>query len=243
MTTTPSYKPRNFPLSGLTGISDKTLEMHFGLYEGYVNETNLLTERLAELDRDGKAAKNSAYAEMKRHLSYEYGGMILHEYYFDNLAPKGKGKPSSELTQAFEQSFGGLGAGRDDFVATGGMRGVGWAVVFRDPATGRLFEPVDHPPRAGGSGGIRADPRDGRVGALRERQLAGGRRAPASGEPDGQVKIRVEAKDHEIVNIELSGEWRAEPVDLHCLVGPTVVHYFTPEGFYDRAEHGPRRPQ
>jgi hypothetical protein len=50
------------------------------------------------------------------------------------------------------------------------------------------------------------------------------------------VKIRVEAKDHEIVNIELSGEWRAEPVDLHCLVGPTVVHYFTPEGFYDRAE-------
>jgi Fe-Mn family superoxide dismutase len=112
--------------------------MHFGLYEGYVNETNLLTERLAELDRDGKAAKNSAYAEMKRHLSYEYGGMILHEYYFDNLAPKGKGKPSSELTLAFEQSFGGFGAWRADFVATGGMRGVGWAAVFRDPATGRL---------------------------------------------------------------------------------------------------------
>ena len=75
---------------------------------------------------------------MKRHLSYEYGGMILHEYYFDNLAPKGKGKPSSELTQAFEESFGGLGAWRADFVATGGMRGVGWAVLFRDPLTGRL---------------------------------------------------------------------------------------------------------
>ena len=94
----PVYRAKAFNVSGLTGISDKTLEMHFGLYEGYVNETNLLTERLAELDRDGKAAKNSAYAEMKRHLSYEYGGMILHEYYFDNLAPKGKGKPSSELT-------------------------------------------------------------------------------------------------------------------------------------------------
>ena len=195
MTTTPSYKPRNFPLSGLTGISDKTLEMHFGLYEGYVNETNLLTERLAELDRDGKAAKNSAYAEMKRHLSYEYGGMILHEHYFDNLAPKGKGKPSSELTQAFEESFGGLGAWRADFVATGGMRGVGWAVLFRGSGHRSAVEPVDHPPRAGGPGGIRADPRDGRVGArlparlqaggagqvhrglLLERQLAGGRRA------------------------------------------------------------------
>ena len=103
-----------------------------------MNETNLLTERLAELDRDGKAAKNSAYSEMKRHLSYEYGGMILHEHYFDNLAPKGKAKPSPELAQAFEESFGSLGAWRADFVATGSMRGVGWAVVFRDPATGRL---------------------------------------------------------------------------------------------------------
>src|SRR5260370_42562802 len=105
----PSHKPRNFPLSCLTGISDKTLEMHFGLYEGYVNETNQLTERLAELDRDGKAAQNSAYAEMKRHLSYEDGGMILPEDYFDNPAPKGKGKPSPHPTQAFAQRFGRLG--------------------------------------------------------------------------------------------------------------------------------------
>jgi len=33
---TTSFKARSFPLSGLTGISDKTLEMHFKLYEGYV---------------------------------------------------------------------------------------------------------------------------------------------------------------------------------------------------------------
>ena len=59
------------------------------------------------------------------------------------------------------------------------------------------------------------------------------------------MKIRVEAKDHQIVSLELSGEWRAEPVDLHCLVGPTVSHYFTPDGFYDHAEPRPeaRRPE
>src|SRR5260370_5560564 len=128
--------------------------MHFGLYEGYVNETNLLTERLAELDRDGKAAKNSAYDEMKRHLSYEYGGMILHEYYFDNLAPKGKGKPSSELTLALEQSFGGFGAWRADFVATGGMRGGGRAAGFRGPATGRPSNPRITPHEQGGPAGV-----------------------------------------------------------------------------------------
>ena len=42
------YKPKKFQLSGLEGISDKTLEMHFGLYEGYVKNTNLLMEQISE---------------------------------------------------------------------------------------------------------------------------------------------------------------------------------------------------
>jgi Fe-Mn family superoxide dismutase len=133
-----TYKARSFPLADLTGISDRTLEMHFGLYEGYVKETNLLTERLAEMAKSGGAAKNPAYAAMTRHLGYEYGGMVLHEYYFDNLAPKGKGRPSVDLTRALEDSHGGFDAWKADFVATGGMRGVGWAVLFRDPLSGRM---------------------------------------------------------------------------------------------------------
>ena len=133
-----SFKARSFPRSGLTCISDKTLEMHFGLYEGYVKETNQLTEQLAELVKAGKAAKNPVYAEMNRHLGYEYGGMILHEYYFENLAPKGKGKPSAQLTKALEDTFGSFETWKADFMAVGGTRGVGWAVLFRDPITGRM---------------------------------------------------------------------------------------------------------
>ena len=135
---TTSFKARSFPLSGLTGISDKTLEMHFGLYEGYVKETNQITEQLAELAKAGKAAKNPVYAEMNRHLGYEYGGMILHEYYFENIAPKGKGKPSAQLTKALEDTFGSFETWKADFMAVGGTRGVGWAVLFRDPITGRM---------------------------------------------------------------------------------------------------------
>ena len=135
---TTSFKARSFPLSGLTGISDKTLEMHFGLYEGYVKETNQITEQLAELAKAGKAAKNPVYAEMNRHLGYEYGGMILHEYYFENLAPKGKVKPSAQLTKALEDTFGSFETWKADFMAVGGTRGVGWAVLFRDPITGRM---------------------------------------------------------------------------------------------------------
>ena len=44
MSTTGSYQARQFNLRGLKGISDQTLEMHFKLYEGYVKETNNLTQ-------------------------------------------------------------------------------------------------------------------------------------------------------------------------------------------------------
>lgn len=134
-----AYKAKKFNLSGLTGISDKTLEMHFGLYEGYVKNTNLLSEQLLEMTQRKKAAAtNPAYSEVKRHLGFEYGGMVLHEYYFGNLAAKGKGNVSSQLKQGLEESFGSFDAWKADFVAVGGMRGVGWAVLYQDPLAGQL---------------------------------------------------------------------------------------------------------
>lgn len=134
-----SYKARKFNLSGLKGISDQTLEMHFELYEGYVKNTNLLSEQLMEMVHKKKASgTNPAYSELKRHLGFEYGGMVLHEYYFGNLAPKGTGNISAQLKEAFEESFGSFDAWKTDFVAVGGMRGVGWAVLYQDPLTGQL---------------------------------------------------------------------------------------------------------
>lgn len=51
--------------------------------------------------------------------------------------------------------------------------------------------------------------------------------------------IRVQRKNQDVVAIELSGEWRAEPVEEHCLVGPDTIHFFTPEGYYDHAQPRP----
>ncbi|MFM2153893.1 MAG: hypothetical protein RL199_2328, partial [Pseudomonadota bacterium] len=81
------YTPRTWShLKGLSGISDGLLETHFALYAGYVKNTNTLTEQLAAITKEGKASgTNPAYAEMTRRLGFEYGGMVLHEYYFDNL--------------------------------------------------------------------------------------------------------------------------------------------------------------
>src|SRR5213083_2727624 len=90
-----TYKARNFNLSGLNGISDRTLEMHFKLYEGYVAETNRLVEKVADFLSDGKVDQEEmpAYSEIKRRMGFEYNGMVLHEYYFGNLKRGGGGDP------------------------------------------------------------------------------------------------------------------------------------------------------
>ncbi len=46
-----AYKAKQFKLSGLDGISDQTLETHFGLYAGYVKNTNLLMEQISAITR------------------------------------------------------------------------------------------------------------------------------------------------------------------------------------------------
>jgi Fe-Mn family superoxide dismutase len=134
-----TYKAKEFKLSGLEGISNETLEMHFGLYEGYVKNTNLLMEQIFEMMHKNQASgKDPAYAELTRRLGFEFGGMVLHEYYFENLAPKGKGSPSPDFKRAIESSFETFECWRQAFAAVGEMRGVGWAILYQDPVTEQL---------------------------------------------------------------------------------------------------------
>ena len=137
-----AYEVKTFPLHGLHGISDKTLEMHFKLYEVYVKEANRLTEQIAEILKKGKIdqEKSPAYSEIKRRLGFEFNGMVLHEYYFGNLKRNGGDPPPlHSLFYHFAQtSFGSFETWKSDFVSVGKMRGVGWAVCLQDPQKGQL---------------------------------------------------------------------------------------------------------
>lgn len=136
------YKAKQFDLSGLKGISDETLEMHFKLYEGYVKETNNLTAKINQYLADGNVDQDEmpAYSELTRRMGFEYNGMVLHEYYFDNLTRGGLGDSASAslFSRAAEESFGSYYVWKADFVGVGKMRGVGWAICYQDPSNGRL---------------------------------------------------------------------------------------------------------
>jgi Fe-Mn family superoxide dismutase len=137
-----SYQAKKFNLSGLNGISDKTLEMHFKLYEGYVKETNKLREKISEFLKDGKVDQEEmpAYSEIKRRLGFEYNGMVLHEYYFGNLKKGGGDDPEKNSTffKMTESGFDSYKNWKTDFIGVGKMRGVGWSICYHDPSNGRL---------------------------------------------------------------------------------------------------------
>ncbi len=133
------YKEHDFShLKNLTGISDKTLEIHLALYAGYVKNTNLLNEKIIELTEQGKSGQPE-YAELKRRYGFEYNGMRLHEYYFGNLKAGGSElKEGSELGKKIAEVYSSIEVWKNDFSKVGTMRGVGWAVLFQDPITKTL---------------------------------------------------------------------------------------------------------
>jgi Fe-Mn family superoxide dismutase len=137
-----TYKTQAFdPLQGLDGISDAQVEEHLKLYAGYVKQVNAMNGELAEMLGRGKASgTNPEFAEITRGLGFEYNGMILHEYYFENLRRAAEPHPpaGSGLAQALGRSFGAIEQWLTDFQAIGEMRGVGWVILFEDPVTDRL---------------------------------------------------------------------------------------------------------
>ena len=130
------YEAKKFDhLLGLEGLSDGLLQSHFGLYEGYVKNTNLVLDELKKVE-----APAPEFAELKRRFGWEFDGMRMHELYFGNLMKGGsKISEAPELEAQMKKDFGSSEDWEKDFRATLSMRGIGWAVLYFDVEAGRLF--------------------------------------------------------------------------------------------------------
>ena len=125
-------------LTGMEGFSETLLKNHFTLYQGYVTNTNKVLDTLEEMLKSEKAA-TPEFGELKRRLGWEFNGMRLHEYYFENLggtAPPDKG---GKIGKKISESFGSLESWEKDFRATGAMRGIGWVALYQDTMSGKLM--------------------------------------------------------------------------------------------------------
>lgn len=127
------YTPKTFTLPLLTGLSEKQIKVHLALYAGYVNNLNLILEKLRAV-REGKLELDPyIVAELRRRFAFEFDGMRMHEYYFEQLeVGAGEQEAGSALAKMAKEKYGeqGLVAHVKEVAGT---RGIGWVVVYADP--------------------------------------------------------------------------------------------------------------
>ena len=126
------YEPKTFTIPELTGISKKSVDEHLGLYQGYVKNFNAISAKLPEYAKDSEGNAH-ALSELIRRRSFEFGGMRLHEYYFQQLEGGAKAlNPEGKLAQQFVKEYMKAEHFEPYFKAIGSMRGPGWAILYWD---------------------------------------------------------------------------------------------------------------
>jgi superoxide dismutase, Fe-Mn family len=142
-----TYTARTFSLPTLEGISQKQVDIHLGLYQGYVKHINLLREQIADLTAQDDEKYAFAIESIRRRLGFEFNGMRMHEFYF----PQWEGGPSpephgSDLDKALSTKYGSWEGFIEHFKKVGMSRGSGWCTLAWDPAgnTPHIWWTADH---------------------------------------------------------------------------------------------------
>ncbi len=121
----------------IPGLADELIRMHLTLYEGYVKNINLITDGLKKLQALRQEGGVS-FGALKKQWSWEYDGMILHELYFENLAPGGRALEDGPLLKKITDTFKTLDSFKREFKNVGMIRGIGWVVLTCEPIQGNL---------------------------------------------------------------------------------------------------------
>jgi Fe-Mn family superoxide dismutase len=128
-----TYSTKTFNLPALEGLSEKQIKVHLGLYEGYVKNANLIMEKLEAVRAGTLELDPYIIAELRRRFAFEFDGMRMHEYYFEQFEGEKGGNPESALAKAAAEKYGS----GDNFIAhikeVASTRGIGWVVVYYDP--------------------------------------------------------------------------------------------------------------
>lgn len=119
-------------------ISNKAFAMHIKLYEGYVNNTNIILDKFQNLE-----ANCAEWNELNRRLGWEWNGMRNHELFFESLKPQIQENFATQnfpkLNDKLTKSFGNFENWKKNLECLCKIRGIGWAMLVQDKKTGELL--------------------------------------------------------------------------------------------------------
>lgn len=133
-----TYTPKTFDLPALQGLSEKQIKVHLALYEGYVKHVNLIMSMAAMYGSTQDEGGKYSVAEFRRRFPFEFNGMRLHEYYFEQFEQGSTLlKAGGVLENAVKEKYGEKGL-EAHIREVAGSRGIGWVIVYADPVVNTL---------------------------------------------------------------------------------------------------------
>jgi len=130
-----TYTAKTFNLPALEGISEKQVKVHLALYEGYVKHVNLIADKLGAVRSGELELDPYIVAELRRRFAFEFDGMRMHEYYFCQFESGATAvNQNSSLASAVALKYGSGENFLEHIKEVAGTRGIGWVVVYADPA-------------------------------------------------------------------------------------------------------------
>ena len=127
-----------YPINALEPYYDRqTLEIHYNiLYKGYVDNANKTEEKLQ------KARQNKDFENVKcleKNLTFFGSGVILHEYFFDNMGIAIPTTPDNELMEQIIKDFGDYETFKKQFTESAkSVEASGWNLLVWVPRFQKL---------------------------------------------------------------------------------------------------------
>lgn len=118
-------------------IDEKTMRIHHQKHhQTYVNDLN---KAEIMLEKERKSGNFDLVKHWERELAFNGAGHYLHTIFWNNMSPKGGGKPRGPIAAEIDRVFGGFEPFKKHFSAAAEkVEGGGWALLVWSPRSHRV---------------------------------------------------------------------------------------------------------
>ncbi len=115
-------------------VSPETTDWHYNTHhKGYVTFLNNIEKELETADRAKANGNWSPIGELKRRMTWNHGGTVLHDVYWEVMGGDGDPGKGPDIKAAIEKAFASLDTWKADFKAAAiSAKLSGWAVLVFD---------------------------------------------------------------------------------------------------------------
>lgn len=121
-------EPIKLPYKELRGLSKKLISDHYELYLGYLKRWDKI---FPEIEKFSEKGDKFEYQRLKAEEGFLRNAITLHELYFDEMIPGGKGDPRDIFGSFTDEAL--------DRLALLGSGSTGWAILAVNLRDGHIF--------------------------------------------------------------------------------------------------------